>query len=159
MNFDPQKFFIGLMDFFSILLPGALLAFVLMNQMLSPASTDSWVELDDAQAWGTFLFASYLLGHLVFLLGAWLDTLYDLARRYTLNTQIKWLAHRDCLLPGIVRAAIWLVFKDERDLAVNRVGKIKRDALNAIRAKDAINNFQWSKVDRRPTLTPLGVQF
>jgi hypothetical protein len=25
MNIDPQKFFIGLMDFFSILLPGALL--------------------------------------------------------------------------------------------------------------------------------------
>lgn len=26
MNFDPQKLFIGLMDFFSILLPGALLS-------------------------------------------------------------------------------------------------------------------------------------
>jgi hypothetical protein len=29
MGFEPQKFFIGLIDFFSILLPGALLAFVL----------------------------------------------------------------------------------------------------------------------------------
>lgn len=29
MNFDPQKFFIGLMDFFSILLPGGIVLAVL----------------------------------------------------------------------------------------------------------------------------------
>ncbi len=33
MSFDPQKFFIGLMDFFSILLPGALLTFILMGDV------------------------------------------------------------------------------------------------------------------------------
>ena len=32
MTLDPQKFFIGLMDFFSILLPGALLAWLLMDE-------------------------------------------------------------------------------------------------------------------------------
>jgi len=32
MNFEPQKFFIGLMDFFSILLPGALLTYLLMDE-------------------------------------------------------------------------------------------------------------------------------
>ena len=31
MNFEAQKFVIGTMDFFSILLPGALLAWLLMN--------------------------------------------------------------------------------------------------------------------------------
>ncbi len=31
MNFDPQKFFIGLMDFFSILLPCVLLTWLLMD--------------------------------------------------------------------------------------------------------------------------------
>jgi hypothetical protein len=33
MNFEPQQFFIGLMDFFSILLPGALLAWLLMGEV------------------------------------------------------------------------------------------------------------------------------
>jgi hypothetical protein len=28
MNFEPQKFFIGLIDFFSILLPGAVLTYL-----------------------------------------------------------------------------------------------------------------------------------
>ena len=31
MSFEPQKFFFGLMDFFSILLPGALVTFLLMD--------------------------------------------------------------------------------------------------------------------------------
>lgn len=33
MNFEPQKFFIGLMDFFSILLPSALLTNLLMGDV------------------------------------------------------------------------------------------------------------------------------
>ena len=33
VNFEPQKFFIGLMDFFSILLPGALLTYLLMGEV------------------------------------------------------------------------------------------------------------------------------
>lgn len=64
MNFDPHKFFIGLMDFFSILLPGALLTYVL---------GDRYAQLAGAQAWATFLFANYLFGHLLFLLGSRLD--------------------------------------------------------------------------------------
>lgn len=37
MNFDPQKFFITLMDIFSILLSGALLTYMLMDEV-SPAA-------------------------------------------------------------------------------------------------------------------------
>jgi len=33
MNFEPQKFFIGQIDFFSILLPGALLTYLLKDDM------------------------------------------------------------------------------------------------------------------------------
>lgn len=33
MNLEPLKFFIGLMDFFSILLPGALLTCLLMDEV------------------------------------------------------------------------------------------------------------------------------
>lgn len=59
------------------------------------------------QARAASLFASYLLGHLVFLLGSWLDEFYDWARRYTLNARIALLA----------RALIWLVFKRHLNLA------------------------------------------
>ena len=145
MNLDPQKLFIGLMDFFSILLPGALLTYLLMGEVGPLVLGDRYAKLDGAQAWAAFLFASYLFGHLVFLLGSWLDELYDWARRYTLNMQIAILACRGRLLSWPARVLIWLVFKGERNLAVDRAGKIKQQALRDLQAKDAINTFQWSK--------------
>jgi 8-oxo-dGTP pyrophosphatase MutT (NUDIX family) len=145
MNFDPQKFFIGLMDFFSILLPGALLTWLMMGEVGPVVLGDRYANLNGAQAWAAFLFASYLIGHLVFLLGSWLDELYDWARRYTLNTQIALLARRGRLLPWLARALVWLVFKRERNLAVDCATRIKQQALGSLQAKDAVNTFQWSK--------------
>ena len=105
MNFDPQKFFIGLIDFFSILLLGRLLTYLLMGEAGSVLLGDRYAMLAVAQAWAAFLFASYLFGHLVFLVGSWLDEFYDWARRYTLLAR---------LLPWLARALIWLVFRGER---------------------------------------------
>lgn len=141
----PSEFFIGLMDFFSILLPGALLSYLLMGEVGPAVLGERYFKLAGTEAWGAFLFASYLLGHLVFLLGSWLDELYDWARRYTQNTQIAMLARRGRLLPWPARALVWLVFKGERNLAVSRAGRIKQQALGAVQAADAINNFQWCK--------------
>jgi len=87
MNFDPQKLFIGLMDFFSILLPGAVLTYLLMGEVGPVVLGDRYTQLAGAQAWAAFLFASYLFGHLVFLLSSWLDEFYDWAPCSTFNTQ------------------------------------------------------------------------
>ena len=94
MNFDPQKLFIGLVDFFSILLPGVLRARLLMVEVGPAVLADRYATFSSTQAWVAFLIASYLFGHLVFLLGFWLDEFYDRAGRYTLNTQIALLARR-----------------------------------------------------------------
>jgi len=147
MSLEPQKFFIGLMEFFSILLPGALLTYLLMGEV-GPVvlGSDQYKKLTGAEGWAAFLIASYLFGHLVFLLGSWLDELYDWFRRYTLNTQIVLLARRGRLLPWLARALIWLVFKRERNLAVDRAARIKRQALDPLGAADAINVFQWCKL-------------
>ena len=59
MNFDPQKFFIGLMDFFSILLPGALLTWLLMDEVGPVVLGDRYAWLAGAQAWAAFVFASF----------------------------------------------------------------------------------------------------
>jgi hypothetical protein len=92
MNLEPQKFFIGLMGFFSILLPGALLTYLLMGDVGPVVLGDRSATLDGAEAWTVFLFASYLLGHLIFLLGSWLDEFHDWARRHTLNAQVALVA-------------------------------------------------------------------
>lgn len=145
MNFEPQKLFIGLMDFFSILLPGALLTYLLMDEMGPVVLGGRYGRLAGTEAWTAFLIASYVLGHVVFLLGSWLDEFYDWIRRLTLNNQVTMLARRGRLLSRPVRALIWLVFKRERNLAVDRAVKIKENALSGLHAKDAINAFQWCK--------------
>jgi 8-oxo-dGTP pyrophosphatase MutT (NUDIX family) len=145
MNFEPQKLFIGLMDFFSILLPGALLTYLLMDEAGPVVLGDRYYTLAGSEGWAAFLFASYLLGHLIFLLGSWLDGLYDCLRRYTLNEQIKRVARRGRVLPWFGRALVWLVFKRESNLAVGRATMIKQRALASLGAKDAVNTFQWCK--------------
>jgi hypothetical protein len=106
MDLEPQKFFIGLMDFFSILLPGALLTYLLMGEVGSVLLGDCYAKLAGTEAWAASLFASYLFDHLVFLLGSWLEEFYDWARRYTLNTQVALPTRRGRLLLWLVRAPI-----------------------------------------------------
>ncbi len=143
MSFEPQKFFVGLMDFFSILLPGAALTILLVDGLVLGGAI---AGLEGVERWAAFLFASYLFGHLVFLLGSWLDEFYDWARRYTLDAQIARLARpRGRLLPWPVRALVWLVFKRERNIAVDCAKKIKQKALATVRGASAVNTFQWSK--------------
>lgn len=67
MAIEPQKVFIGLMDFFSILLPSTLLTWLLTGQVGPAALGDRNRKLGGAQAWAAFLFARYLFGHLIFL--------------------------------------------------------------------------------------------
>ena len=147
MNFEPQKFFIGLMDFFSILLPGALLTYLFMDDV-GPAvlGCAKYEGLAGAEAIAAFLVTSYLAGHLIFLLASGvLDEFYDWIRRHTLNSQIVLLARRGKLLPWIVRAVLWVIFKRERNLAVGRASAIKAKVLEPLQAKDAVNTFQWCK--------------
>jgi 8-oxo-dGTP pyrophosphatase MutT (NUDIX family) len=145
MNFEPEKFFIGLIDFFSILLPGALLVF-LLRDAFEPAALSAPIRaLGETGGYAAFLFASYLFVHFIFLVGKWLDEAYDFAKEYTLDKQIKTVAWRGRLLARPFRALIWLIFKDDRNLALNRARKIKRESLGKIAAADTINTFQWAK--------------
>jgi hypothetical protein len=106
---------------------------------------DRYATLAGAEAWAVFLFASYLLGHLVFLLSSSLDGIYDWLRDRTLNWQIRHIASRGRVLSWPIRTCVWLVFKRERNLAVSRAVQIKESALAPLQAKDAINAFQWCK--------------
>lgn len=146
MNFDPQKFFIGLVDFFSILLPGALLTFLFMGQV-GPAvlGKERYAQLSGAPAWVGFLFASYLFGHLIFLVGSRLDSVYDLFRSRTLGGQITQLADGGAVFSAPTRFLARLLFKDERNRAVRLVSELKAKALAPVHGADAINTFQWSK--------------
>jgi hypothetical protein len=70
----PSDFFIGVLDFFAILLPGAAAAYLIAEQ----ASARHWHStLSGWSATAAFAMVAYVLGHLIFLLGAYLDSAYD----------------------------------------------------------------------------------
>lgn len=146
MNFDAQKLFVGLMDFFTILLPGAALTFFWQDTLSStvwpfPRSSPVSPQIQIA----IYVFASYLLGHLIFLLGSWLDGPYDWLRQQTRNQQIRRLARQGRMTPAWVRALVWLVFRREQDQAL-RCAKVLRDqCLAPTQASKAIKTFQWAK--------------
>jgi 8-oxo-dGTP pyrophosphatase MutT (NUDIX family) len=147
VNLDPQKFFIGLMDFFSILLPGALLTYLLKDDMGLRLLGDEYSNLGDAEKWMVFLFSSYLLGHFIFLLGSWLldDHLYDPIRKATYKEQIKRLANGKQLSSRLIRMlTVWLV-KTDADNAVSLAVRVKEHYLDPLNASSAINAFQWCK--------------
>lgn len=146
MNFEPQNFFIGLIDFFSILLPGALLTFFVKDHVGPRLLGTEYYQLADLDGGMVFLFSSYLSGHFIFLIGSGLlDNWYDAIRNATYEKQIERLAKGKKLSLGLNRLlAVWLV-KKNADRPVNQAARIKEHYLDPLQASAAINTFQWSK--------------
>jgi mannose-6-phosphate isomerase-like protein (cupin superfamily) len=80
MNLKPQYFFIGVVDFFSVLLPGGLITYFLLGmfytnifgpQKMFIAPTDAAVK------WIIFLLVTYILGNIIFMLASFLDFTYN----------------------------------------------------------------------------------
>ena len=148
MGFEPQKFFIGLVDFFSIFMPGALLAYIGKDWIAEQFVGDISYPLESTEHIFVFLFASYLIGHFVFLVGSTLDRLvYDPLRKLTRWGQIGRLAKGEKLRPKWLRrlAESLVLFGRSPDVAVMKVQQLKAQALDSLSAGGAVNSFQWSK--------------
>jgi 8-oxo-dGTP pyrophosphatase MutT (NUDIX family) len=146
MSFEPKNFFIGLMDFFSILMPGALLTYYIGNH--------SWQCLfhnvpmpDGTQGWIVFLFSSYLLGHFVFLVGAALmdECVYEKIRNATFYRQVKRIVDGENLSSRLLRFLAKYLIKKDSDKGVLAAIKIKKKYLDSLNASSSINAFQWCK--------------
>lgn len=78
----PSELYIGVLDVFAILLPGAIAAAILTPRfghlILGPLIA---APQSEAGIWATFLTCAYFLGHLIFLAGSYIDRLYDAVRR------------------------------------------------------------------------------
>jgi ADP-ribose pyrophosphatase len=144
MSFEPEKFFIGLMDFFSILLPGALLTYFVQDTAGEWLLGKRYLNAPDSEAAIRFAFSSYLLGHFIFLAGSWIDdAIYDPIRNATESRQIKRLAEGKKFYPRLLRRfAVWFFADDDETL--HQALRIKNRYIEPTK-KVAINTFQWSK--------------
>jgi 8-oxo-dGTP pyrophosphatase MutT (NUDIX family) len=127
------------------LLPGGVLAYLAKDRAAVLLGHCPPFSLEGTEHWIIFLFAAYLIGHLVFLISAFLDEPYDLLRSCTKLGQNNRLAKGKTLSPWWMRTLARVLFKRKPDAALIQAVRIKSRALSALGASDAINAFQWSK--------------
>lgn len=116
-DYKPNDLFVGIVDFFAVLLPGAVLTFAL--QLAKVSFLEALIANRSKEAkWIIFVIASYLLGHFIFLIGAaFLDDLYD----------VTYAKHR-----GVKK----------RQPLLRYAAHIKRQSLERSR-HNVENNFKW----------------
>jgi hypothetical protein len=115
----PSEFYIGVIDLFAILLPGSVAAALLEAEFGDTFLSQLGISLDNTAAmWIAFLASSYFLGHLIFLLGSYIDPFYDLIRKKTIP---------------VSNEKAFLCATDIRDSMVDK------------KERAALNTFQWSR--------------
>lgn len=78
MGAKPADLFVGVVEFFSVLLPGAFLTFAFERLPATRVFGSVLPALrDPSERWIAFAFSSYLVGHFVFQIGSLLDGSYD----------------------------------------------------------------------------------
>lgn len=77
MEYKPNNVFVGLVDFFGIIVPGGMLTFLLKDELRGVAARVG-VELGgEAAGWVGFVLCAYLFGQFVQLLASFMDTIYE----------------------------------------------------------------------------------
>lgn len=147
MNFEPQKFFIGLVDFFSVLLPGALFTFLFKDGLGNAFLGPDFGGLTGTEAQIAFLFASYLFGHFIFLIGAGIldDWIYDPLRDGTDACQVKRLSKDRPLAGALWRSMARWMIGSSADKSVAQAVRIKERFMEGQVDKNSVNAFQWCK--------------
>jgi hypothetical protein len=77
----PSDFFIGVVDFFAVLLPGAALVYLLQPLVVTDMP-QAWLPAAPTQGWVMFLVLAYITGHLLHALGSWLLDKYVYQKLY-----------------------------------------------------------------------------
>jgi hypothetical protein len=122
----PSDAFLGVMDFFSSLVPGAVAAFLLLNQNNQLVSfPEGWpITWGSTGGWAVFLVGAYLLGHGITAIGSLLldRPVYD--RLYVRWQRSKAVVDRP-QRPLPLDATCWTLLRDHVSYLENRTSHLK----------------------------------
>lgn len=76
MSYKPADFYLGVIDFFAVILPGAVITLLLVP-FIGPEFPPAFDGMGSPALWGMFFLSAYYLGHILHQLGFLLDKLYD----------------------------------------------------------------------------------
>ncbi|HLO32603.1 MAG TPA: hypothetical protein VK249_25875 [Anaerolineales bacterium] len=74
----PSDFFVDVLEFFTILLPGACLIYLIQPLIINNTPA-LWLPANETQGWIVFLVLAYIAGHLLHAIGSWIldDYVYN----------------------------------------------------------------------------------
>jgi len=67
----PSDFFVGVTDFFAVLLPGVAVLY-LLRPVVSTITPRPWLPVTRTEGWALFLVLGYIAGHVLHAIGSWL---------------------------------------------------------------------------------------
>jgi hypothetical protein len=142
MATKPADFFIGITDFFAIILPGAFLSYLALVALRQ--NGPGLIKLPSegtAEGWVAFLLSSYLLGHFASLIGAaFLDRLYE--RTYVTLWTRTWRWGRSEPSPGYQRTYLTRLWTRSEDQLYEHAGTLKDKALG----ENNVSNYKWARM-------------
>lgn len=136
----PSDFFIGVVDFFAILLPGASFIFLLLPFVVS-SEISLWSPASSTQGWAMFLVLAYIVGHLLHALGSWLLDDYVYGKLYL----PRWKAPHSRAAKLIAKADSAALHKDRAAVAT----LLARVYLTTDANPQGTNYYDWCLSDVR----------
>jgi hypothetical protein len=149
MEIKPQNFFIGVVDFFSVILPGALITYFLMGIINDSLFGDNKVFAllgSEAAKWIAFLITTYIIGNLIFVVASLLldQLIYDKLLRnifFKKNFDLSYHAATNIRDEYVPTSSL-----------LNQIissGKLKPEEVVKLFSKpkqEIINTYKWSQV-------------
>jgi mannose-6-phosphate isomerase-like protein (cupin superfamily) len=146
MDLKPSDIFIGVIDFFSVMLPGALLTFFLegmfYDQVFGGGRLFPEPATEIAKA-AVFLIVAYIVGNLIFMLASFLDYTYDgilrqkwFQSKYDLNYKTALQVREKFIRTDLRLRELYLA---------GRISEIDYRAILDNPKREIFNTFKWSQ--------------
>jgi hypothetical protein len=151
----PGDFFLGIIDFFSTLVPGAIATYLLTSSVIFQNFQHSpSIPRNSAEAWTIFLVFSYVVGHLIAAIGSiFLDPVYDRIYAKWKRTTVKYV--KSMLTPD-QKYSLWrrieFVFKE-----INSKGRIKPPEDELLKVAKILKKQQLEKIAYSAQVPPLNI--
>ena len=157
MNLNIEKLFTGVIDFFAILLPGALLTFFVQGRLEDVvAEQELFPEIPTGYGVVAFLLIAYIVGHLVNSIGAWfLDKYYNSGgwKKFDKNYNLTYLTALDIRKRYLPDEDLKKKYYDTDKFLLDKYAKEEakkarkpsKDNFVNDKSIEVINTFQWAK--------------
>jgi hypothetical protein len=149
MDLKPQNFFIGVVDFFSVWLPGAIFTWFLKIIYYDPVlnlQLPCKVPANEVAEAVFFLVVSYIIGNILFGFSSLLDTWYDKKLRKIFRPKDK--EHLELEVKTAAAIKNTFINTDQWLARLNKSGELTNEQLKHLYSKKyrhIFNTYKWSQ--------------